>query len=176
MRQAGLESLGGELSTRVPTLGDLDALVALEQRSYPSDEAASRETFEFRLGAGADCWVVGEVAGRLVGLVCGTRVHAARLDHASMHSHEPTGPNLCVHSVVVDSAHRRRGLGLALLAAYLEHVDRTLPTVDVLSLIAKEHLVGFYQRAGFELLGPSDVVHGTDPWFELRRQSPPVAR
>ena len=31
--------------------------------------------------------------------------------------------------------------------------------------MCKEPLVQFYSRAGFELIGPSGVVHGQDPWL-----------
>ena len=40
-------------------------------------------------------------------------------------------------------------------------------------LLAKEHLVSFYQSCGCELVGPSAVVHGKDPWFELKMDRPP---
>jgi len=26
-----------------------------------------------------------------------------------------------------------------------------------------------YEKAGFQFIGPSDVVHGSGPWFEMRR-------
>ncbi len=158
------------LTTRQPTRADLDVLVALEARSYPPDEAASHETFAYRLDHAAECWLLGEIDRQVVGLVCGTRVAAERLEYESMHTHDPSGRNLCIHSVVVDAPWRRRGLGSRLLTAYLDHVEQSLPGVRQVSLIAKEHLVGFYQAAGFTLLGPSDVTHGRDPWFELARQ------
>jgi hypothetical protein len=27
--------------------------------------------------------------------------------------------------------------------------------------------IQLYRGAGFDLVGPSDVVHGADPWFEM---------
>lgn len=36
-------------------------------------------------------------------------------------------------------------------------------------LIVHEDLKEFYEKAGFEWLGKSDVVHGSKPWFEMRR-------
>ena len=32
-------------------------------------------------------------------------------------------------------------------------------------LICKAYLVDFYTSCGFDNLGPSDVVHGQDPWL-----------
>ena len=28
--------------------------------------------------------------------------------------------------------------------------------------------VPLYQHAGFEVVGPSDIVHGKDPWLEMK--------
>ena len=40
-------------------------------------------------------------------------------------------------------------------------------TMHVL-LICKQYLQPLYAQAGFTLIGPSAVVHGQDPWFEMR--------
>jgi hypothetical protein len=34
--------------------------------------------------------------------------------------------------------------------------------------MCKKPLIPFYSDAGFTLVGQSDVVHGLDPWFEMR--------
>ena len=34
--------------------------------------------------------------------------------------------------------------------------------------MAQEALIGFYKSGGFELVGKSAVVHGADPWYEMR--------
>ena len=36
-------------------------------------------------------------------------------------------------------------------------------------LICKAELMGLYASAGFTAVGLSEVVHGADPWFEMRR-------
>ena len=35
--------------------------------------------------------------------------------------------------------------------------------------MCKKPLIPFYSDAGFTLVGQSDVVHGLDPWFEMRQ-------
>jgi len=40
---------------------------------------------------------------------------------------------------------------------------------DRILLLTHEELKSFYEMAGFEWVGPSDVVHGSRPWFEMRR-------
>ena len=78
---------------------------------------------------------------------------------------------MCVHSVVVAGAWRRRGLGVRLLRAYVTKVEQLAPSTPLRAflLLCKLHLVGFYRRAGFSLIGLSPVEHGRDPWYTMRR-------
>lgn len=85
-----------------------------------------------------------------------------------MATHEPDGTLLCIHSVCVNAAHRRQGIASKLLQAYLNYVQQTTPELAEVRLICKEPLVGLYEKAGFEVVGPSDVVHGQDAWIEMK--------
>lgn len=153
---------------RPATLADAERLAALEARSYPPDEAASLETLRHRLQLAPECTALyGEGKG-LLGFVCSTRVSDERLTGESMHVHVPGGQSLCIHSVVIDSALRRRGHGTDMLRAYLGYVARELRGVEQVLLISKSHLVSFYKSVGFAVVGPSPVVHGVDPWLEMR--------
>jgi GNAT superfamily N-acetyltransferase len=106
----------------------------------------------------------------LVGLVCGTLCCGSTLLHETMHEHDPAGTTLCIHSVVVAAAHRRRGIASAMLRAYSTAVAALQPQVTLICLIAKAQLLHLYTSCGFSLKGPSSVVHGADAWFELRMQ------
>ena len=124
----------------------------------------------------------------IVGYVCGTATTASRLVASAMKTHDPEGSTwltllraqsmliclletLCIHSVCVHQSHLRKGFGLRLLKAYVEtvaqgsHFDRVL-------LICKQHLIGFYTRAGFVLEGPSAVQHGAEQWFDMHLRTP----
>jgi len=90
-----------------------------------------------------------------------------------MSKHVPEGSSVCIHSVCVSSDHQRKGVGLALIKEYIARLERG--NVDgswsyrCLLLITHDHLRGFYESAGFEWLGKSNVVHGSKPWYEMRR-------
>lgn len=154
---------------RRPTLADLDRLLDLEVRSYPADEAASRESLAYRISNAPACFRLAEDGDGLLGFVCGTLSRDEHLTDSSMSQHHPDGTSLCVHSVAVDPDRRRQGLGRELVGAYLDATAKDLPDVHRVLLICKEHLKGFYASNGFELVGLSEVVHGQDPWFEMRR-------
>lgn len=167
---AMLESKG--LEVRELSEAKLAAAVEMECASYPSDEAASPEGMHFRrANAGAffleATMKTGSHAGEMVSMVCGTCCQGAELSHESMDGHDPSGPTLCIHSVVVAESHRRKGYATTLLKAYLENVALTQPGVRRVCLIAKAGLLGMYASCGFALKGLSPVVHGKDPWFEM---------
>lgn len=103
---------------------------------------------------------------RLIGFICSTLSKSESLTHESMTVHDPEGKTICVHSVCVDPGHQRQKIGSALLKEYTRRwMDGPY---DGISLIAHEELTSFYAAAGFKLIGKSEVVHGSKPWFELR--------
>ena len=156
---------------------DLDEMYNLEAASYPIDEAATHEGMKFRLRVAGACFVVAKAkhqgkggeggGGEIIGFVNGTKTLTSSLTHESMSTHDPDGKLLCVHSVVVREAYRRRGYGVAMLRAYCERMRKD-PGIAEIRLLCKPYLVSFYQQAGFTLLGESDVVHGKDAWMEMK--------
>ena len=103
----------------------------------------------------------------VVGFVNGTLSKESKLTHESMSHHDPQGSTLCIHSVVVRESLRRQGLGRRMLRHYVEEVQGK-EQVRAIALICKEYLVDFYKQCGFVMVGPSDVEHGADPWYEMR--------
>lgn len=61
----------------------------------------------------------GSHAGEMVSMVCGTCCQGAELSHESMDGHDPSGPTLCIHSVVVAESHRRKGYATTLLKVHV---------------------------------------------------------
>ncbi|KAI9026116.1 acyl-CoA N-acyltransferase [Hyaloraphidium curvatum] len=147
----------------------------LEALGYPEDEAASLDTLLFRFAACPQLFL-GAFApdgDELLGFIVATLTASLRLTHDSMGTHEPGGTTAAVHSVCVAKQHQRRGIALALLAAFRRQCDDLNKEgwkVERIALIAKEGVVPLYEKAGFVLLGRSEVVHGQDPWFELQME------
>eukprot|EP00904_Undaria_pinnatifida_P007848 jgi/Undpi1/4193/HiC_scaffold_16.g07560.m1 len=165
---------GSDLTLKVRELSEakLAAAVDMEAASYPPDEAASPEGMRSRrANAGAFFLEAtlknGIHAGEMVSMVCGTCCQGSELTHESMEGHDPDGPTLCIHTVVVAESHRRKGYARTMLKAYLENVALTQPGVRRVCLITKARLLGMYASCGFALKGLSPVVHGKDPWFEM---------
>mmetsp|Transcript_33759 Transcript_33759/g.88713 ORF Transcript_33759/g.88713 Transcript_33759/m.88713 type:complete len:170 (-) Transcript_33759:412-921(-) len=158
---------GGVQELRAIGLDLLPRAHALEAAGYPADEAASEQGMRMRYAAAPELQFGALLDGELVGFICATRAPGEMLTHESMEEHHPDGPSVCIHSVCVDAAHRRKGIALSLLKGYMSSVvPKLAPPAKRVLLICKENLIPLYQKGGFTLKGPSAVVHGADPWFE----------
>lgn len=151
---------------------DLPDAIEIERQGYPPDEAASLEAFQLRQSQAGQLflgvYVSQEPSGRrLIGYVCSTLSHAETLTHHSMSEHVPGAPSVCIHSVCVATAYRRQGVALSLLQEYITRLRTSSDRYERVLLIAHEELIPFYRKAGFDLVGPSPVVHGSQPWYEM---------
>lgn len=144
----------------------LERAFAIESASYPEDEAATKEKLLLRMQEAPQFFRAALGAnGQPCGFICGTLATSSVLTEESMSLHEPEGSTLCIHSVVVEADLRRQGIATWMLAEYLHHVQELEPPVSRILLICKEPLVNLYAGVGFQNLGPSDIVHGQDPWI-----------
>ena len=66
------------------------------------------------------CLVADDDEAELLGFVCATCAPHATLTHDSMETHDSLGTSLCIHSVVIDAKHRRRGLATRMLREYVQ--------------------------------------------------------
>lgn len=139
---------------------DAENIIALETASFPADEAASPEGVRMRLEHAVDYFVTMRSNEKdLIGFVNGTCCSKSFIEEESMSMHDPTGRTLVVHSVTIAAEHRRKGLGCAMLKAYMRHVAR-LGSVDLVLLLCKAYLLQFYIDCGFNLVRQSPVEHG----------------
>lgn len=91
-----------------------------------------------------------------------------------MSQHVPSSSSVCIHAVCISPDHRRKGLGVHLLREYVTRLESATRDDGSKSyqralLLTHGELRTFYEQAGFEWLGKSDVVHGSRPWFEMRK-------
>jgi GNAT superfamily N-acetyltransferase len=146
----------------------------LEAASYPTDEAASLSTLEYRCRQASTYFMCAMVAissgdkaktvvdaltekDTIVGFVCGTKCHA--FTHESMRQHEPHGKLLAIHSVVVAEPYRRRGIATKMLREYIDRVRHLYDTLaetraptHTIVLLSKKHLLPFYINCGFRAM------------------------
>ena len=99
--------------------------------------------------------------------MCSTLSQTSTLTHESM---LPNSASVCIHSVCVSKALRRRGVALALLREYVNRLEKSInendATYERILLLTHEELRTFYEMAGFVWSGPSN---GFQAWFEMHR-------
>jgi len=159
------------LRFRLLPAADVPHAAVLETASYPADEAATPEKLEYRQRVAPELFYGVYENDALIGFVVSTAAQGDTLEEETMSTHSPGGASICIHSVVVAAAHRRRGIAKAMVKAYVDAIaiDRErCGFARQLLLIAKAPLLGLYVQCGFELIGLSAVVHGADPWFDMR--------
>ncbi|OCH88018.1 Mss4-like protein [Obba rivulosa] len=149
---------------------------AIEVAGYPEDEAGSLAAFQYRQSQAPDLFVGAYLpveSGRtLIGYVCSTLSDSDSLTHDSMSTHVVGGTSVCIHSVSVAPEQRGRGVALGLLKEYVSRLEAAAQSgagYQRILLIAHEEMKGLYEKAGFEWVGLSPVVHGSRPWFEMRK-------
>lgn len=84
-----------------------------------------------------------------------------------MSNHESDGTSICIHSVAVKKSFQHRGIALTLLKEYVERL-RDGTDAERILLITHDELKGLYSKAGFELVGKSEVNHGSRDWYEMK--------
>jgi ribosomal protein S18 acetylase RimI-like enzyme len=84
----------------------------------------------------------------------------------ALHAHHPIEPHWYLGTLGVDPALQRRGIGAALLRAWLERVDRSRAMAYLET--DREPNLPFYAGAGFETVDRSEVL-GVPIWHMQRR-------
>lgn len=151
----------------IPT--DITDCFAIEKVSYPKDEAGSKSDFQYRQHFAEKyfrCCVLGDDdEEEIVGYINATRCRV--FTEEAMATHDATGPLLAIHSVVVAEKYRRRGIATAMMKNYIDSMSRRHDGVERFVMIVKENLLGFYVKCGYQVLRPSDIVHGKELWYHL---------
>eukprot|EP00008_Paramoeba_atlantica_P012597 CAMPEP_0201487656 /NCGR_PEP_ID=MMETSP0151_2-20130828/14675_1 /ASSEMBLY_ACC=CAM_ASM_000257 /TAXON_ID=200890 /ORGANISM="Paramoeba atlantica, Strain 621/1 / CCAP 1560/9" /LENGTH=169 /DNA_ID=CAMNT_0047872763 /DNA_START=6 /DNA_END=515 /DNA_ORIENTATION=- len=147
----------------------LDEVFALEAEGFPADEKATKESLEFRLTKAGDFFygAINPQTSRVLGYVCGTLAEGEELAHEAMSNHIPTGESICVHSVVVATSEQKRGIGQEMMVRYAA-VMKQNPQVKRGYLLCKDKLRHWYEKAGWEFVRVSPVVHGQERWLEMK--------
>lgn len=120
-----------------------------EQSVYPGDDDAPTVHFGAHV-----------TGGGLVGVASLYREARPGADH-------PEAPAWRLRGMAVASERQRAGVGAALLAACVAHVEGAGGTE--LWCNARVPAVGFYERAGFETVSPVFDIAGVGPHVVMRR-------
>ncbi|KAH7382398.1 hypothetical protein DE146DRAFT_668681 [Phaeosphaeria sp. MPI-PUGE-AT-0046c] len=80
--------------------------------------------------------------------------------------HNELGDTVCIHSLCVHPDFSGRGLGRILLKSYVQRIKDS-GIAKRIALICRDHLIGYYEKAGFSKVGPSKCQYGGGNWFDM---------
>ncbi|KAI9678328.1 MAG: Nucleolar GTP-binding protein 1 [Caeruleum heppii] len=88
---------------------------------------------------------------------------------SSQVGHQEEGRTIAIHSVAVLPTRQRRGFGTTVLKSYVQRLA-PLGIADRIALLSHDHLISFYENAGFRRRGKSAVTFGGGGWNDLNNQ------
>lgn len=80
--------------------------------------------------------------------------------------HTEDGDTVCIHSLCVHPDYAKKGLGQILLKSYTQRI-KDAGIAKRIALICRDHLVSFYEKAGFKKIGPSKCQYGGGNWVDM---------
>jgi len=153
---------------RQATMNDLDAITEVERVCFLPLEAAPRESFEKRLRAFSDSFLVAEIDGEIVGFVNGCVTNDKVICDEMFKDtsyHDKDGDYQAIFGFAVIPKYRGKGVAQGLMKEIIE-LARKRGKVG-LTLTCKEERIEYYGGYGYEKLGVSESCHGGSVWYDM---------
>ena len=149
------------------TRSDLEGVTALEAACFSSAEAASGETFAYRIATFPERFFVAEQDGKIIGMINGCASSQATItdDLFEPQGHEPEGKHQMIFGLAVLPQYQRQGIGAALMEHMTAFCKKT--EMEKVVLTCKEEKIAYYAKFGFENMGVSASVHGGSVWYDM---------
>lgn len=156
---------------------DLDQVAEMEALGFPAAEACDKESFKERIAAFPECFFVAEAKdGRLIGFINGAVSDTIALPDAAYHDlslHKPDGCCQQLFGLNVLSEYRKQHIGIALMRRFIQNAF--IQGREAVILTCKEHMIPYYSRIGYRLVGKADSTHGGAVWYEMRYEFKPYS-
>lgn len=147
---------------------DVERVTEIEAICFPEAEAAPRKSFEARIAAFPECFLVAEAEGQLIGFINGCATNSVviydELFYSTEH-HIPEGENIAVFGLDVIPEYRKQGIAACLMNRFIELAKDTGRKRVILT--CKERLVHYYEAFGYVNDGVSKSTHGGAQWFDM---------
>lgn len=156
------------MSIRNAAPQDVEEIIRIEAVCFPPAEAAQPDDVRARYAAFPENFFVYEQDGNIAGFINGCTTDAPELPDALYHDaslHRPDGGYQTVFGLDVLPEYRKNGIGGQLIRHYVA-VARARGKKGVV-LTCKDHMIRFYERAGFTCRGMSASSHGGAKWNDM---------
>ena len=157
-----------EVTIRGVQLKDVERVTEIEAICFPEAEAAPRKSFEDRITAFPECFLVAETEGHLIGFINGCITNSAvihdELFYTTEH-HIPEGKNVAIFGLDVIPVYRKQGIAALLMNHFIQLAKNTGRKSIILT--CKAQLVDYYKSFGYVNNGVSKSTHGGAVWFDM---------
>ncbi|WP_371364703.1 hypothetical protein SRRS_53090 [Sporomusa rhizae] len=157
-----------EIIIRSVIAKDIQHVAEIEAICFPETEAAPRKSFEDRIAAFPEYFLVAETEGRLIGFINGCVTNSSvvydELFYSTEH-HVPDGENLAIFGLDVIPAYRGQGIAARLMNQFIQLARNTGRKSVILT--CKDRLVHYYESFGYVNNGVSESTHGGAQWFDM---------
>lgn len=157
------------ITIRKATLADLDEITALEAVCFPVAEAASRESFEWRLKTYPQHFLIMEIDGKIVSFCNGPITKESDLIDEMYDSpaySDEQGEWQMVFGLATHPDFQNRGLASQLMKQFIKEAREEGRKGVVLT--CKETKIVFYSTFGYQDEDISTSTHGGVPWHQMR--------
>lgn len=147
---------------------DLDGVCFVENSCFPPAEAATRASFETRIKAFPQRFLVAEREGKIVGIIngcCTTAPYLADELYEPDCPHSLSHPWQTVFGLAVLPEYQHQGIAKALMEALVERC-KAGDQIGVI-LTCKEEKIPMYEHMGFSCRGESESCHGWAKWYDM---------
>lgn len=147
---------------------DLPDLIEIEKICFPPEEAADADAVTKRFLTFGENFFVAEEADRVVGFINGAATEQPLLLDELYHDvslHQVKGAYQTVFGLDVLPEYRKCGIGEKLLLHFIRTALKRGKKGVILT--CKDHLVHFYEKAGFRCMGVSASTHGGAKWNDM---------
>ena len=156
------------MSIRNAAPQDVEEIIRIEAVCFPPAEAAQTDDVRARYAAFPENFFVYEQDGNIAGFINGCTTDAPELPDALYHDaslHRPDGAYQTVFGLEVLPEYRKNGIGGQLIRHYVAVACARGKKGVVLT--CKDHMIRFYERAGFTCRGMSASSHGGAKWNDM---------
>ena len=160
-----------------PGKKDLEQLVILENETFPTAEAASRESIERRLKTHRETFWVLKKSGRIIAGINGMTTNERDLCdamYAGEELYDKKGSWLMIFGVSTLPEYQHNGYASKVMHEVVQEAARC--KLDGVVLTCKENMIPFYAQFGFVDEGVCDSQHGGAVWHQMRLEKSNIKR
>ena len=147
---------------------DLATVTKLESLCFPEAEAATRESFAYRIAAFPESFYVAVEDDEIIGMVNGCVSDSPTIGDELFEpegGHDPAGKNQMIFGLLVDPRYQKKGIAAALMRHFMETAKKA--GREKMVLTCKEHLIKYYEKFGYVNQGVSKSSHGGAVWYDM---------